>query len=109
MDYTVVWFKRDLAGQLRACGAPLHLAVGEVPDVLARLPALQPFARLVSHEETGNGHTCARDRAVARWCRQQGIAWQEWPQHGVVRPRHWGWTRMTRPSASAATAPPRRR
>ena len=76
---------RDLAGQLRACGAPLHLAVGEVPDVLARLHALQPFARLVSHQETGNGHTYARDRAVARWCRQQGIAWQEWPQHGVVR------------------------
>lgn len=76
---------RDLARQLRACGATLHLAVGEATEVLARLHALQPFARLVSHEETGNGHTYARDLAVARWCRQQGVAWQEWPQHGVVR------------------------
>ena len=73
---------RDLAQQLLGCGARLQLAVGEVPEVLARLHALQPFARLVSHEETGNGATYARDLAVARWCRRQGVAWQEWPQHG---------------------------
>ncbi len=76
---------RDLAWQLRACGAALQLAVGEVPEVLARLHAQQPFSALVSHEETGNGHTYARDRAVQRWCRLQGVSWREWPQHGVVR------------------------
>ncbi|WP_042421815.1 FAD-binding domain-containing protein [Comamonas granuli] len=76
---------RDLAQQLRACGAALQLAVGEVTEVLARLHRLQPFERLVAHEETGNGHTYARDRAVARWCRAHGVLWQEWPQHGVVR------------------------
>jgi deoxyribodipyrimidine photo-lyase len=76
---------RDLALQLRTCGATLQLAVGEVPEVLARLHALQPFARLASHEETGNAHTYDRDLAVARWCRQHGVGWQEWPQHGVVR------------------------
>ena len=42
---------------VRGCGARLQLAVGEVPEVLVRLHALQPFARLVSHEETGNGAT----------------------------------------------------
>ena len=76
---------RDLALQLRTCGATLQLAVGEMPEVLAHLHALQPFARLASHEETGNAHTYARDLAVARWCRRLGVAWQEWPQHGVVR------------------------
>ncbi len=29
---------RDLAQQLRECGAPLQLAVGEAPEVLARFP-----------------------------------------------------------------------
>ncbi|MGD9774640.1 deoxyribodipyrimidine photo-lyase/cryptochrome family protein [Diaphorobacter sp.] len=76
---------RDLALQLRACGAALQLAVGEVTEVLTRLHALQPFERLYAHEETGNGHTYARDRAVGRWCRAHGVAWHEWPQHGVVR------------------------
>ncbi|NML27003.1 cryptochrome/deoxyribodipyrimidine photo-lyase family protein [Zoogloea dura] len=76
---------RDLARQLRHCGAELQIAVGEMTQVLGRLHALAPFETLLSHEETGNGHTFARDRAVARWCREQGVAWQEWPQHGVVR------------------------
>ncbi|WKL15558.1 FAD-binding domain-containing protein [Comamonas testosteroni] len=76
---------RDLAQQLRVLGARLQLAVGELTDVLSRLHAQQPFASLVSHQETGNSVTYARDLAVARWCRAQGVSWQEWPQHGVVR------------------------
>jgi deoxyribodipyrimidine photo-lyase len=76
---------QDLARQLRHCGAQLHLAVGEVTEVLARLHAAAPFDALLSHEETGNGHTFERDRVVARWCQSQGVTWTEWPQHGVVR------------------------
>ncbi len=52
--------------ELRTCGATLQLAVGRGAQVLAHLHALQPFARLASHEETGNAHTYARDLAVAR-------------------------------------------
>ena len=76
---------RDLDQQLRRCGTELHIAVGEVTHVLARLHTTARFDNLLSHEETGNGHTFARDQAVAQWCHQQGVAWQEWPQHGVVR------------------------
>lgn len=76
---------RDLAYQLRQCGARLQLAVGEMPEVLGRLHAAAPFARLLAHEETGNGHTYARDLAVGRWCQENGVQWQEWPQHGVTR------------------------
>ncbi|HVL43401.1 MAG TPA: FAD-binding domain-containing protein [Acidovorax sp.] len=75
----------DLAQALQRRGATLQVAVGEVVDVLARLHALAPFHTLVAHEETGNAHTYARDQAVGRWCRTQGVAWREWPQHGVVR------------------------
>ncbi|AKJ69435.1 deoxyribodipyrimidine photo-lyase family protein (cryptochrome) [Pandoraea thiooxydans] len=76
---------RDLYRQLRECGAELQIAVGELTGVLARLHAASPFERLLSHEETGNGHTFARDRAVADWCVRHGVTWQEWAQHGVVR------------------------
>jgi len=99
---------RDLAQQLRACGAALQLAVGEVTEVLARLHHLQPFERLVAHEETGNGHTYARDRAVARWCRAHGVAWQEWPQHGVVRrlPSRERWHALWQAHMQAPLLPP---
>ena len=75
----------DLAQALQRRGATLQVAVGEVVDVLARLHALAPFHTLGAHEETGNAHTYSRDLAVGRWCRTQGVAWREWPQHGVVR------------------------
>ena len=76
---------RDLHRALRAQGGGVHLMVGEVVEVLARLHAAAPFASLHSHEETGNALTYARDRAVARWCRAQGVAWQEQAQFGVRR------------------------
>ena len=71
--------------QLQALGSQLHVAVGEAVEVLAALHAHAPFAALHAHEETGNALTYDRDRAVARWCRNQGVAWREWPQFGVVR------------------------
>jgi deoxyribodipyrimidine photo-lyase len=43
------------------------------------------FDRLLSHEETGPGWSYTRDLRVAAWCRARGVAWQEWPQTGVVR------------------------
>lgn len=97
----------DLARQLRICGVTLQLAVGEVTEVLARLHRLQPFERLVAHEETGNSHTYARDQAVAHWCRANGVLWQEWPQHGVVRrlPSRDQWHTRWRVHMQAPTLP----
>jgi deoxyribodipyrimidine photo-lyase len=74
-----------LNAQLRQIGSRLHVAVGEVADVLAALHAAAPFEAVHAHEETGNAHTFARDLAVGRWCRAHGVGWQEWPQFGVVR------------------------
>ena len=74
-----------LDAQLRALGSRLHVAVGEVVDVLAALHAQAPLSAVHAHEETGNAHTFARDLAVGRWCRAHGVGWREWPQFGVVR------------------------
>jgi deoxyribodipyrimidine photo-lyase len=70
---------------LAARGLPLLLRVGALPQVLQDLRREVAFTHLFSHEETGPGWSWTRDRAVAAWCRAQGLAWTEWPQTGVVR------------------------
>ncbi len=75
----------ELQKALQPLGGPLLVLQGEATEVLQRLWQAAPFASLHSHEETGNGWTYARDRAVARWCRAQGVPWHEVPQFGVVR------------------------
>ncbi|ARE41589.1 Deoxyribodipyrimidine photolyase [Rhodovulum sp. P5] len=76
---------RDLGEALTGLGVPLQVAVGDAVQVLDALAERYRVVRLVSHEETGNGWTYARDKAVAAWARGRGILWQECPQSGVVR------------------------
>jgi deoxyribodipyrimidine photo-lyase len=83
----------DLRADLAAFGAPLVVRVGDAVEVLARLCRQHRIGRIVSHEETGNLWTYARDRRVAVWARGAGIDWVEVPQSGVVRrlPGRDGW------------------
>jgi deoxyribodipyrimidine photo-lyase len=101
----VAALQRDLAAR----GLPLIVRVGDMPQVLQALRQEFSFTHLLSHEETGPGWSYARDRAVADWCRQQGVAWLEFPQTGVVRRlrSRSGWAsrwaqRMNAPEAPAA-------
>ncbi|PLL12991.1 deoxyribodipyrimidine photolyase [Tabrizicola sp. TH137] len=75
----------DLREGLGALGAPLILRVGEAVSVLDRLCRQHHIARILSHEETGNLWTYARDRRVAAWARGAGVIWEELPQQGVIR------------------------
>jgi deoxyribodipyrimidine photo-lyase len=75
----------DLREALGRLGAPLVVRVGDAVEVLERLGAAHDVTHLVSHEETGNLWTFARDRRVAAWARERGVAWTELPQSGVVR------------------------
>ncbi len=75
----------DLRDALGRLGAPLVVRVGEAVAVLESLGAAHGVTDLVSHEETGNLWTFARDRRVAAWARDRGVAWAELPQSGVVR------------------------
>jgi len=74
-----------LQQELSRRGLVLLVRIGEATEVLARLRREFAFTHLFSHEETGSDWSYARDRAVARWCATEGVAWQEWPQTGVVR------------------------
>lgn len=73
--------REDLAG----LGLRLVLRVGDAVAILEDLRARHKVAHLVSHEETGNLWSYARDRRVAAWARGQGVRWHERPQSGVVR------------------------
>ncbi len=75
----------ELAQELTALGAPLLVRVGTVIDALHDLHCRFSFTELWSHEETGNAWTFARDCAVAAWCRERGVTWNETAQTGVVR------------------------
>ncbi|RYI23492.1 MAG: deoxyribodipyrimidine photolyase, partial [Acetobacteraceae bacterium] len=75
----------DLREALSGVGAPLVVRVGDAVQVLAGLCKRHGISRIVSHEETGNLWTYARDRRVAAWARDAGVRWTEVPQSGVVR------------------------
>jgi deoxyribodipyrimidine photo-lyase len=75
----------ELRAALAQAGQPLVVRQGEVRAVLQDIAATHGLSTLWSHEETGNGWTFARDRAVASWCRTQGVVWTEVRNPGVQR------------------------
>ena len=75
----------DLRDQTARIGAPLVVRSGDAVEVLERMCRQHHIRHILSHEETGNGWTYARDRRVAAWARANGIVWEELPQSGVVR------------------------
>ena len=82
-------FIAESLGQLRsdlaARGAPLIVRCGPAVEVMARLCRQHQITRILSHEETGNAFTYARDRAMADWAGASGVEWHELPQSGVIR------------------------
>ncbi|WP_420427599.1 FAD-binding domain-containing protein [Algiphilus sp.] len=83
----------DHALQQRGQGLVVHR--GDIVSVLGDLHRAWGRFALWSHQETGNGWTFARDRAVAAWCRDHAVPWTECPLHGVQRglTQRTGWSR----------------
>lgn len=99
----------ELQQALGRLGQPLCVLTGDALNVLQRLHARRGIAAIWSHQETGNGWTFARDRAVARWARAAGVPWHELPQFGVIRPlaTRGGWAKAwDRAMAEPLTPPP---
>jgi deoxyribodipyrimidine photo-lyase len=76
------------AGQALQQTSPLLRCHGDMLGVLTKLKNVLGNFALVSHEETGNGWSYARDKAVARWCQAHGITWRQFPSNAVVRGLH---------------------
>lgn len=85
-------FQRECALELRDAlarlGQPLVVRVGDAVPVLRDLHARHRFTAIWAHQETANGFTFVRDRAVRAWARAEGIAMHEPRQTGVVRGLH---------------------
>ncbi len=75
----------DLRHDLGRLGAPLIVRTGDAVEILARFCRDHAITRIISHQETGNLWTYARDRRVGAWARATGITWTELPQSGVIR------------------------
>lgn len=98
----------ELRAALAALGQPLVIRRGEAVAAFEALRAKRgPFA-LWSHQETGNGWSYDRDVAVLGWAREQGIAWTELPQQGVIRrlKSRDGWSQRWDRTMSADCAEP---
>jgi deoxyribodipyrimidine photo-lyase len=101
---------QELRQALAQLGQPLVVRVGSVTTVLERARRQFGIAALWSHQETGNGWTYDRDRAVASWARLHGIVWTEIAPFGVFRRlvSRDGWARRweARMAEPLAPAPP---
>ena len=75
----------ELNKDLEKLGQRLIIKVGNAIDVLEELNECHSIDGLWSHQETWNGWTYARDKAVKRWCKSHNIPWHEPVQNGVVR------------------------
>lgn len=101
---------RELDAWCASLGGRLTRMRGDICDVLEALRVCVGEFDLLSHEETGNGWSYARDKAVSHWCRARGVTWREFPNNAVVRrldsrdrwTKQWN-SRMTNAPLSAPT------
>ena len=98
----------EVREHLARIGVRLFVRTGEVVDVLSRLRRRLPFTHLYAHQETGNALTYARDRAVARLCREAGVCFVEHWHNGVQRPLRTrdGWAQVFVERMSQPVLPP---
>ena len=57
----------ELRDNLRQRGGDLCVIQGSIPDVFHQIHKVHPIERILSHEETGNGLTYARDLRLKEW------------------------------------------
>lgn len=84
---------QDMNRRLKPYGNRVVKRSGDTLRILAQLHKDHHIISLHSHEETGLAITFERDKAVASWCKQHGIDWQETPngavQRGLTHRHHW--------------------
>jgi deoxyribodipyrimidine photo-lyase len=103
----IVQSLEELSTSLANVGGRLAIRIGELPETFANLSYDFDIRGLYSHEETGNLFTYDRDRRVAKWARQAGVPWKQYPQNGVIRSlmSRDGWTQLWHARMIAPIAP----
>lgn len=75
----------ELREDCSSLGQPLCVRVGEAVDIFESISKDYKIKSVFAHEESGNGWTYERDKAILRWCRQCNMDFNEFPSNGVVR------------------------
>ena len=75
----------ELRNDCARLGQPLVVRTGHAVDVFDQLGKEYDIKGVYAHEESGNGWTYERDKAVIAWCESHDIALREYPSNGVVR------------------------
>lgn len=75
----------QLAKSLEAVGQKLIIKIGNVVTILEDIHRRHHISGLWSHQETWNGWTYTRDKAVKQWCEANHVRWFEPVQNGVIR------------------------
>ena len=65
----------ELDQSLRTLGQKLIIKIGNAVDVLDDIQQRHNIQALWSHQETWNGWTYERDKAVKHWCESKNIQW----------------------------------
>ena len=96
----------DLQNRLKAREKQLYAVHQEVITVLEWISDFYQIQQVYSHEEVGIKITFDRDKAVKKWCSEQSIVYQEFPQNGIIRGRkhRQGWLKLLEKSTFKASA-----
>ncbi len=104
-----IWESLDtLNHQLNRFGTRVHIYWGEALPILCWLHTQHRVHTLYSHEETGIRTSFERDKSIAKWCADAGIAWQlsasNAVQRGLVNRKRWDEDWLAVMHAQQATA-----
>ena len=77
----------DLNEQFRAADSlvSVNILEGEAVDIFAFIHQKYGIKNVFSYQETGLQVTYNRDKALAKWFKNQGIGWKEFQTNGIVR------------------------
>ncbi|MFW5659167.1 MAG: deoxyribodipyrimidine photo-lyase/cryptochrome family protein, partial [Bacteroidota bacterium] len=78
---------QEIQRELEQYSSSVLIVHDEVIPTLERIRAVRPIRKLLSHEETGLALTYQRDKAVSKWCSDQGVEWLEYQTNGIERGR----------------------
>ena len=70
---------------LRRRGGALHVVHADAVEALSSLHDKHAVHTVHAHEETGVQWSYDRDKDVASWCAENGVAFVEHPNNGVIR------------------------
>ncbi len=80
-----VWQSLQNLNRVLPTPSCINIFLGEVKAVLEYLSDQYDIRNIFSHQETGNALTFERDRTVAKWCKNFGINWKQFPSNGIQR------------------------